>query len=84
VQHHTVSGENNMQIQPGSSRSKVTAGVLAILLGGIGAHKFYLGKTGQGILYLLFSWTFIPLIVGVIEGLMYLGMRDADFAQKYG
>lgn len=73
-----------MQIQPGSSRSKVTAGVLAILLGGIGAHKFYLGKTGQGILYLLFSWTFIPLIVGVIEGLMYLGMRDADFAQKYG
>ena len=37
-----------------SDKNRVAAGVLAILLGGIGAHKFYLGQSGQGILYLLF------------------------------
>ena len=31
-------------------KSKVTAGVLAIVLGGLGIHKFYLGKIGMGIL----------------------------------
>ena len=34
-------------------KSKVAAGVLGIFLGGIGVHKFYLGKVGMGILYLL-------------------------------
>ena len=66
-----------------SSKNKVTAALLAILLGGIGAHKFYLGQTVAGIIYLLFSWTGIPLIIGVIEGLIILGMNDQAFAQKY-
>ncbi|EFL92339.1 TM2 domain-containing hypothetical protein [Candidatus Regiella insecticola LSR1] len=35
--------------------------------GGIGAHKFYLGKIGQGFLYLLFFWTLIPAIIAFIE-----------------
>lgn len=66
-----------------SEKNKVTAGVLAILLGGIGAHKFYLGQIVQGIIYLLFSWTGIPLILGIIEGVIYLGMKDEAFAKKY-
>ncbi|MBW8011005.1 MAG: NINE protein [Chloroflexi bacterium] len=41
--------------------------VLALLLGGLGAHKFYLGETGLGILYLVFSWTLIPYIIGFFE-----------------
>lgn len=65
-------------------RSKVTAGVLGILLGGLGAHKFYLGQVGLGILYLLFFWTFIPAIIGLIEGIIYLTMSDEEFARKYG
>jgi TM2 domain-containing membrane protein YozV len=36
-------------------KNKVVAGLLAIFVGGLGIHKFYLGKVGQGILYLLFS-----------------------------
>lgn len=64
-------------------RSRVTAGILGILLGGLGVHKFYLGQTGLGIIYILFSWTFIPLIVGFIEGITYLTMNDADFNAKY-
>jgi hypothetical protein len=66
------------------AKSKVAAGVLGIILGGIGAHKFYLGNIGMGILYLVFSWTFIPSLVGFIEGILYLTMSDAEFARKYG
>lgn len=40
-----------------------------MLLGGIGAHKFYAGKPGQGFLYLIFCWTYIPSLVGFIEGI---------------
>ncbi|MCK5022991.1 MAG: NINE protein [Candidatus Aenigmarchaeota archaeon] len=73
--HHSFSG---------GEKSKVAAGLLGILLGGIGAHKFYLGKTGIGILYLIFFWTFVPAILGLIEGIIYLTMTDAAFKAKYG
>jgi ribosomal protein L37E len=59
------------------------AGFLAIFLGGIGAHKFYLGKGIQGVLYLLFCWTFIPAIVALIEGIIYFCMSKPDFVAKY-
>ena len=64
-------------------KSKVTAGILAILLGDFGIHKFYLGDTKMGILYLIFCWTGIPAIAGLIEGIMYLMASDADFQAKY-
>ena len=64
-------------------RNKIVAGVLAILLGGIGVHKFYLGKIGMGILYLLFCWTFIPALAGLIEGIIYLTSSDEKFQQKH-
>lgn len=66
-----------------SSKSKATAAILAIFLGGLGAHHFYLGKTGLGILYLIFCWTWIPAMIGLIEGIMYLCMSDESFNQKY-
>jgi TM2 domain-containing membrane protein YozV len=66
-----------------NEKNKLVAALLAIFLGGIGAHKFYLQKTGMGILYLVFFWTGIPAIIGLIEGLMYLATSDQDFAAKY-
>ncbi|MEE0264878.1 MAG: TM2 domain-containing protein [Acutalibacteraceae bacterium] len=63
-------------------KNKITAGVLALLLGGLGVHKFYLGKTGMGVLYILFCWTYIPALVGFIEGIMYLCSNDHDFQVK--
>lgn len=60
-------------------KSKVAAGILGILLGGIGAHKFYMGKIGMGVLYLLFCWTGVPEIVGLIEGIIYLCSNDENF-----
>lgn len=41
--------------------------LFALLLGGLGLHRFYLGETGWGILYLIFSWTGIPTLLGFIE-----------------
>lgn len=63
-------------------KSRIAAGVLAILLGGIGVHKFYMGKIGMGILYLLFCWTGIPALIGLIEGIIYLTESDEKFASR--
>ena len=52
--------------------NKVIYCVLALLLGWIGAHKFYAGKIAAGILYLLFSWTCIPAIIAFIEFILAL------------
>lgn len=53
-------------------------------MGGIGVHKFYLGKVGLGILYLLFCWTGVPAVIGLVEGIIYLVQSDQEFAQKQG
>lgn len=68
---------------------KVAAGILAILLGWLGIHKFYLGYTTAGIIMLLISvlsctiLSFIPWIIGIIEGIMYLTKSDAEFDATY-
>ena len=63
-------------------KSRIAAGILAILLGGFGIHKFYMGKIGIGILYLVFCWTGIPSIIGLIEGIIYLCEDDSKFANR--
>lgn len=50
--------------------NKVVYVLLAIFFGGLGLHKFYAGKASQGVIYLLLCWTFIPAIIGFIEGIM--------------
>ncbi|QDY43486.1 TM2 domain-containing protein [Candidatus Pantoea soli] len=70
--------------QTEGKKSRMAAVLFAFFLGGLGAHKFYLGKVGQGILYILFCWTFIPSIVAFIEFILYLCSSDEDFARKYG
>lgn len=67
-----------------NGKNKIVAGLLALFLGWIGVHKFYLGKGVQGFLYLVFFWTFIPAILGFIEGLNYLIMSEETFAKRYG
>jgi TM2 domain-containing membrane protein YozV len=67
-----------------SHRNRTTAGILAILFGDFGIHKFYLGKNSEAIIYLVFFWTFVPGIIGIIEGVQYLSMSDDDFGRKFG
>lgn len=63
-------------------KDRIIAAILAIALGGFGLHKLYLRKISW-LLYLIFSWTFIPALVGVIEGIWYLLMSDEEFDSKY-
>lgn len=65
-------------------KNKLAAALLAIFLGDFGAHKFYLGKPGVGLIYLLFFWTGIPAIIGFIEGILYLLSSEEDFQRKHG
>jgi len=68
---------------PVYSKSKITAGLLALLIGGLGVHKFYLDQIGLGFVYLLFCWTGIPGIIALVEGILYLCATDEEFDRKY-
>lgn len=65
-------------------KSKGTAIILALFLGGLGGHKFYLDRAGQGILYVIFCWTFIPSIIALIEAIVYAASSEESFHIKYG
>jgi TM2 domain-containing membrane protein YozV len=66
-----------------SPKDKTVATVLCFFLGGIGVHKFYLGKTVQGLIYLGFCWTYIPAIFSLAEGIIYLCMSEAEWQKRY-
>lgn len=60
-------------IPAGEQKSKMTAGLLGIFLGGLGVHNFYLGYTGKAIAQIVLSFCFgIGYIWGLIEGIMIL------------
>ena len=58
------------------------AGVIALVFGGLGMHKFYIGKYGKGILYAVFCWSFIPFFLGIADGIHYLTETDEQFAAE--
>lgn len=66
-------------------KSKVVAGVLGILLGGFGAHRFYLGDMTGGIIRLVVSAITCGAggVIGLIEGIIYLTKSDEDFKKIY-
>lgn len=55
--------------------------VLAVFLGWLGAHRFYIGQIGWGIAYLILFYLFAPLavIAGFIDAIRYLFMSDDEF-----
>lgn len=67
----------------GDRKDRLVAALLALLLGGLGIHHFYLGNPILGIIYLLFCWTFIPAIVSLIEGIVFLCTSPASFDARY-
>ena len=64
-------------------KSRLAAAALAFFFGAFGAHKFYLNKSGQGFLYLIFCWTYIPAIISFFEGIGFLIQSDDKFLEKY-
>jgi TM2 domain-containing membrane protein YozV len=69
--------------------NKIPAGICAILLGGLGVHKFILGYTGAGLIMLLITiltcGIFWPVfhIIGIVEGIIYLCKSDDEFVRLY-
>ena len=72
--------------KPLPRKDKATAAILAILLGWLGAHKFYLGHIGLGIVFvvgsILFLW-WLTALIGIAEGVIYLTKSDEEFQQIY-
>ncbi len=64
--------------RPVKKKSRTTIGVLALLLGSFGAHKFYQGRYLTGILFFLFFWTGIPGILATIEGVHVLASDEEE------
>ena len=70
-------------------KNKLVAGLLGILLGGLGIHKFYMGSWGWGIVFLafvvltVFIGSLVTSIIGLVEGIMFLVMTEDAFAEKY-
>jgi TM2 domain-containing membrane protein YozV len=68
-------------------RNKYIAALFALLIGPLGIHRFYLGRTGSGIAMLLLSCTLIGLFVSVpwafIDMIRYLVMSEREFATRY-
>lgn len=64
---------------------KILAGILAIMLGGFGVHKFILGYTKEGVLQILMSFFSCGLagIIPFVEGIIYLTKSDEEFYQIY-
>lgn len=73
---------------PGADK-KLVAGLLGILLGCLGIHKFYLGYQKEGLIMLLVSvltcgvGTIVMSPIGLIEGILYLTKTDEDFVNTY-
>jgi len=64
-------------------KSKFATALLAFFLGGLGIHRFYLGQTKLGLLYLLFCWTFIPALISVLDFFIFIFMSEDNFNYKY-
>jgi TM2 domain-containing membrane protein YozV/type II secretory pathway pseudopilin PulG len=63
--------------------SKAALMLITFFLGGIGGHKFYLGKNGQGALYLVFCWTLIPGLIALIEFIIYAFTSKEKLQERY-
>lgn len=63
--------------------SKAVLLLVTFFFGGIGAHKFYLGKWWQGALYLVFFWTGIPALIALVEFIVYCFTSEERLNEKY-
>ena len=81
--------ENGNPIPQKQENKRVIAGILGILLGALGIHKFILGYQNEGLIMLLVSVLTCGIgagamgLVGLIEGIIYLTKTDEEFEQTY-
>lgn len=68
-----------------TENKKVMAGVLAILVGGLGIHRFVLGDTKGGVIRLVITLVTCGAgsLIGLVEGIIYLTKSDEEFVRVY-
>lgn len=73
------------QVSNNQENKKVLAGVLAIVIGSLGVHKFILGYTQEGIIQIVITIVTCGIggIIPLIEGIIYLTKTDEEFYQTY-
>lgn len=64
-------------------RRREVAIILALFMGWMGAHKFYLGKWGAGVAYAVLAFTFVPAFLSVIDIIRLAMMDKTEFDWKY-
>lgn len=64
-------------------KNKKLAILLAVVLGILGIHKFYLGDNKMGCIYLIFFWTTIPFFLGIIDGIKLYKTDNSELELKY-
>lgn len=77
------------QMIKNKASNKLAAGICAILIGGLGIHKFILGYTTEGVILLLATVLtcgfagIVTHVIGIIEGIIYLTKTDEEFVRIY-
>lgn len=77
------------EISSDQGSKRIVAGVVAILFGSLGIHKFILGYQKEGIVMLVISFLSLGFLlalvalVGIIEGIIYLSKTDEEFFKTY-
>ncbi|MEM9672962.1 MAG: TM2 domain-containing protein [Bacteroidota bacterium] len=64
-------------------KHKPYAILLAVLMGGLGIHRFYVGQKKKGWWYLAFSWTLVPTIISWFDAILFNSMDYAEFNRRY-
>jgi TM2 domain-containing membrane protein YozV len=80
-----ASGGDMQDWKRAGADKKIVAGLLGVLAGGFGIHKFILGYTTEGIIQIVITFVTCGMgsIVGLIEGIIYLTKSDEDFVRTY-
>lgn len=72
-----------MSSKPKSRKVAVLLALSGVVFPIVGFHKFYLGQPLWGLLYVLLSWTPIPHVAGVLEGIWYLVREEREFNRNF-
>lgn len=75
---------NNAKLNEEGTPRKIAI-ILAIFLGWLGVHRFYLNQIITGLLYLIISQIFLPLavVLSLIDAIRYYSMDEVAFQQKF-
>jgi TM2 domain-containing membrane protein YozV len=72
-------------LPPDVNSKKILCGIMGILFGGLGIHRFILGDTAGGLIRIVITILTcgVGSIIGLIEGVIYLTKTDPEFYQTY-